>query len=96
VITHLATLTTAKTAADECRIPRSKIFVFNVRGEVVPDGHRSWTELLQHGDSDWTLVADTHSTAAACISTSGTSGLPKAAILSHSYMVSQAEILSRC
>jgi long-subunit acyl-CoA synthetase (AMP-forming) len=95
VITHLAMLITATTAAGECGIPRSNIFVFNVHGEDVPDGHRSWTELLQHGDSDWTSVADPNKTAAAYVSTSGTSGLPKAAILSHSYMVSQADTLSR-
>jgi len=95
MITHLVALTTAITAADECGIPHSNIFVFNVSGENVPNGHQSWTELLQYGESDWNLVADTDNTAAAYVSTSGTSGLPKAAILSHSYMVSQAEILSR-
>lgn len=95
VITHLSTLAAATTAADECGITRSNIFVFNMRGEDVPEGYRSWTELLQHGESDWISIADPGNTAAAYVSTSGTSGLPKAAILSHSYMVSQAEILCR-
>lgn len=95
VITHLATLTTAITAAGECGIPRSSVFVLNLHGEDVPEGYRSWTELLKHGESDWTSVADPDNTTAAYISTSGTSGLPKAAILTHSYMVSQAETLCR-
>jgi acyl-CoA synthetase (AMP-forming)/AMP-acid ligase II len=91
----MSTLTTATTAADECGIPRSNIFVFNMRGENALDGHQSWTQLLQNGEADWTSVPDPDTTAAAYVSTSGTSGLPKAAILSHTYMVSQAEILSR-
>lgn len=95
MITHLATLTTATTAADECGISRSNIFVFNMRGEDVPEGYQSWTQLLQNGEADWISVPDPDNTTAAYVSTSGTSGLPKAAILSHSYMVSQAKILSR-
>jgi acyl-CoA synthetase (AMP-forming)/AMP-acid ligase II len=63
--------------------------------EIVPDRHQSWTQLLPNGEADWTSVSDPDNTAAAYVGTSGTSGLPKAAILSHTYMVSQAEILSR-
>lgn len=50
---------------------------------------------MEHGEKDWVSGIDASETTAAYVSTSGTSGLPKAAILTHSYMVSQAEVIGR-
>jgi acyl-coenzyme A synthetase/AMP-(fatty) acid ligase len=47
------------------------------------------------GEKDWERVDDPNETPAAYVSTSGTSGTPKAAVLSHSYFVSQAEFQVR-
>ena len=52
----------------------------------------SWDELLKHGEKDWVKVEDPSRTVAQYAATSGTSGLPKAALLSHSYHVSQAAL----
>ncbi|OCK75142.1 acetyl-CoA synthetase-like protein [Lepidopterella palustris CBS 459.81] len=79
-------------AAKICGIPRSAIFVFDV-GEVDTDsGIRSWQALLRHGESDWVSVEDPAATVAVYSSTSGTSGLPKMAMLPHTYLVSQAAL----
>ena len=53
---------------------------------------RSLLKLLDHGESDWIRFSDetvAKSTPAAMFSTSGTSGLLKAAVLSHYALVSQ-------
>lgn len=52
----------------------------------------SFAELLNHGERDWIRFNDEQTakaTSAAMFTTSGTSGLPKAAILSHYAIVSQ-------
>jgi len=82
-------------AAKELGIPDSRLFVLNFHGEEVPEAYQSWTKLLECGERDWDTDLDASKTTAAYVSTSGTSGLPKAAILTHSYMVSQAEIIGR-
>lgn len=69
--------------------------MLNLHGEEVEEGHQSWEKLLQKGEKDWLRGFDAANTTAAYVSTSGTSGLPKAAILTHSYMVSQAEVIGR-
>lgn len=56
---------------------------------------QDWSVLLEHGEADWVQVDDPDSTTATYVSTSGTSGLPKAAAISHSYHVSQAEHLCK-
>jgi acyl-CoA synthetase (AMP-forming)/AMP-acid ligase II len=58
----------------------------------VPEDYASLQTLLSHGEEDWVDVQDADNTAAAYFSTSGTSGLPKAAIISHSYLTSQGHI----
>jgi acyl-coenzyme A synthetase/AMP-(fatty) acid ligase len=60
------------------------------QNESIPEGHQSWKRLLSCGEKDWVQVEDPDNTPAAYVSTSGTSGLPKAAIIPHSYLVSQA------
>ncbi|KAF2014491.1 acetyl-CoA synthetase-like protein [Aaosphaeria arxii CBS 175.79] len=67
-------------------ITKDKIFIFNVRGQSVPDGFRSWEWLLSHGEQDWDSITDLQTlktTDVARLTTSGTTGLPKVACQSH-------------
>jgi acyl-CoA synthetase (AMP-forming)/AMP-acid ligase II len=91
ILASLKTLDIAVAAADSCGIPQSKIFVLNLHHEEIPEGQQSWNQLLKCGEQEWERVDDPDNTPAAYVSTSGTSGLPKAAIIPHSYFVSQAE-----
>jgi 4-coumarate--CoA ligase len=62
------------------------IFIFNVRGQAVPDGFRSWQWLLRHGEQDWirfTGEEKCRKTSVARLTTSGTTGPPKMAVQSH-------------
>lgn len=63
--------------------------MLNFEGEEIPEAHQSWTKLLSCGERDWVEVDDPDNTPAAYASTSGTSGLPKAAVIPHSYLVDQ-------
>jgi acyl-CoA synthetase (AMP-forming)/AMP-acid ligase II len=91
LLTSPKTLDIALAAAKSCGIPQTKIFVLNFHDEDVPAGQQSWDQLLCRGEQDWEQVKDPDNTPAAYVSTSGTSGLPKAAVIPHSYFVSQAE-----
>ncbi|KAF2107656.1 hypothetical protein BDV96DRAFT_616692 [Lophiotrema nucula] len=67
-------------------ISKEKIFIFNVRGQAVPEGFRSWEWLLEQGEEDWIRITDLETlknTDCARLSTSGTTGLPKTACQSH-------------
>ena len=83
--------------ARECGIPTSSIFVLAAAGQRAPEGYRTWETLLGHGECDWVSFEDDETkaqeTVAALSSTSGTSGLPKAAIISHRYMVAQSVMI---
>jgi acyl-CoA synthetase (AMP-forming)/AMP-acid ligase II len=94
ILTELKTLETSLAAAKVCGIPDSNIFVLNFRNETIPMDYCSWSALLEYGEQDWVEVKDS-STPAAYVSTSGTTGRPKAAILPHSYLSSQAAIIER-
>lgn len=87
-------LDAALAAATECGLPKSRIFVFDIHDRNTHDDLPSWTTLLQHGERDWVTVDDPSTTVASYASTSGTSGLPKLALLSHSYHQTQAAL--RC
>jgi acyl-CoA synthetase (AMP-forming)/AMP-acid ligase II len=91
LLTSLKTLNAASAAAEKCGIPSSNIFVLDFYQESTPEGYQSWNSLLSCGERDWVQVEDADNTPAAYVSTSGTSGLPKAAIIPHSYFVSQGQ-----
>ena len=67
-------------------VDQSNIFIFNVRGQPIPEGFRSWEWLLQHGEHDWnrfTGIEKCRKTSVARLTTSGTTGPPKMAVQSH-------------
>ncbi|KAI9801312.1 MAG: hypothetical protein M1833_002882 [Piccolia ochrophora] len=71
---------------EECGILSSRIFELNLGDNHGHQGTKPWEELLRHGESDWTRLNDelsAKSQTAGLFSTSGTTGLPKMAMISH-------------
>ncbi|KAI9735365.1 MAG: hypothetical protein M1818_006560 [Claussenomyces sp. TS43310] len=92
VITEAALLPKVLEATDKLAIRRENVWIFDVRDITIPPGFKSWTELMNHGEADWQRFDDektARETTAARLFTSGTSGLPKAANLSHYNFVAQ-------
>jgi len=79
-------------AAEECKLEKSNILIFNTYGQDVPPGYATWDDLFQHGEEDWVRFNDAklaENTLAALLFSSGTTGLPKAVMLSHKNFISQ-------
>jgi len=92
LITEPEMLQSTLAAAKESGIPQSNIWIFDVLGQSIPAGFRSWTALLDHGEKDWERFDNLKTckeTTAARLFSSGTTGLPKAATLSHYNFISQ-------
>ena len=85
VITAPDLLPTVKVVAKKLRIADSRVLVF-AEARDTPDGFRSWHELFKYGEDDWVRFDNekaARETPACLVSTSGTTGLPKMAVLSH-------------
>ncbi|KAL8801057.1 MAG: hypothetical protein Q9200_007065 [Gallowayella weberi] len=89
-------LATTLQSARDCGIPESKVFTFDTKDQAPVAGHKSWTDLLEHGAADWVRFEDpaqAKDTISTLAFTSGTTGFPKAAMISHLYAISQLRTL---
>ena len=92
VITEPEMLDPILAAAEKCYAPKTNILIFDVLGQSLPKGFKSWETLLGYGEEDWVRFNELEtakSTEAARLFSSGTTGLPKAAMLSHYNLVAQ-------
>ncbi|EXJ80060.1 hypothetical protein A1O3_08346 [Capronia epimyces CBS 606.96] len=85
-------------AASECDISVSNIFVVGTQKNAPPvDGCRDWWTLLVGGECDWNSTSDegksVQDRVAVYSMTSGTTGLPKAAMIPHRSIVAQSVLL---
>lgn len=93
IISEPRLLSVVRESAQECSVPTSNIFVFDAVDKGPFEGLRSWQELLEHGEQDWVRFKDPQSdetTIAMYAFTSGSTGLPKAAMITHKYLVYMA------
>ena len=92
VITEPEMLEAVLAATKECKVAKSNILIFNVLDQAVPGGFSSWKTLLSQGEEDWVRFDDIETakkTEAARLFSSGTTGLPKAAMISHHNLIAQ-------
>jgi len=85
----------ATEAARACSIDTSNLFLFEGHEETLPRTKQSWRGLLQHGESDWEVLDEAASakTVVGYYSTSGTTGSPKFAAISHAFQILNGEYI---
>lgn len=85
IITAPDLLPTVQVVTKKLKVSDSKVLIFT-EGSDIPDGFKSWKELFQHGEDGWVQFDNERTakeTTACLVTTSGTTGLPKMAVLSH-------------
>ena len=97
VVTEPELLPAVLAAAKEYHIEQASIRIFNPINQAIPDGFSSWQTLMECGERDWVRFDDektSKSTTAARLFSSGTTGLPKAASLSHYNLIAQHTLVN--
>ncbi|KAF2206882.1 hypothetical protein CERZMDRAFT_115519 [Cercospora zeae-maydis SCOH1-5] len=92
ILTQPAFLPNILKAATANGIDKKNIIIYNPAGEKAPEGFLQWGDLFKHGETDWVRFNDyetAYQTGAARLYSSGTTGLPKAAELSHLNLTAQ-------
>ena len=82
-------------SVSDCGLPVSNVFVLGDEDKDF-DPYQPYEALLSSGESDWITFSgfdEAKRTTAALLSTSGTSGFPKAAMISHHNMIAQTVML---
>ncbi|KAJ5875745.1 uncharacterized protein N7473_013092 [Penicillium subrubescens] len=83
-------------AAQQTGVPEQNVWIFNNLGQSVPTGQKSWKELFKFGEADWVRFNDletARTTTAARLFSSGTTGLPKAVMITHYNLIAQHELV---
>ncbi|KEF51265.1 uncharacterized protein A1O9_12615 [Exophiala aquamarina CBS 119918] len=97
IIAQLDTLDPVLEASAASRIPSTNVFCLGASPSLPDHGCKSWDSLLHFGEYDWQLnqpdAESTQTRIAVYAMTSGTTGLPKAALISHRYVVAQTAML---
>ncbi|KAF2110040.1 putative AMP-binding enzyme [Lophiotrema nucula] len=96
VIAEPEILTNIEPAANEKGVTKDKILILDAANQPLPEGYQSWRTLLNHGEADWERFNDqetSQNTTAMLLFSSGTTGLPKPAILSHANHVAQHTLM---
>lgn len=96
LISESAILKPLLEAAKQNNIPESNLWIFDPISDETPKGRKSWRELLNHGEKDWVRFNDqktTTTTTAARLFSSGTTGLPKAVMITHYGLIAQHELV---
>ena len=85
LITEVELIKNVTTAVEESNTPFSNVFILESPGHS-SDQYNAIYSLMEHGEADWVRFDSREiakSNTAALLSTSGTTGLPKAAMISH-------------
>ena len=96
VITQPEMLESVLAAAKDCNIASANVLILDVLSQAVPASFYSWETLLRHGEEDWfrfNNLETAKTTEAARLFSSGTTGLPKAAMISHHNLVAQHTLM---
>ena len=83
-------------AARQTKIPKQNIWLFDNGVQPIPNGMRSWKKLLDIGEEDWVRfdnLETVQQTTAARLFSSGTTGLPKAVLITHYNLLAQHELV---
>lgn len=97
LITEPELLGPALSAAEDRSVEIKKIWIFDSLNQEIPAGYSSWKTLMDYGERDWVRFDDeerSKSTTAARLFSSGTTGLPKAAALSHRNIIAQHMVVN--
>jgi acyl-CoA synthetase (AMP-forming)/AMP-acid ligase II len=83
-------------AANQSGVPKKNVWIFDNLGQSIPGGTKSWKELLKFGEEDWVRFENlktAQTTTAARLFSSGTTGLPKAVMITHYNLIAQHELV---